>query len=580
MNSISNDDIRVVNWIKSARVGATKIMLAATGYFAEHKRRNQVFYQPTNGTAEDFCKTEIDTMLRDVPCMQAIFPYFGKKSSRNTMKFKQFEGSTLRVLGTETGDSFRRISVDCVFFDELESMNPDVDKEGSPIKLGDKRLEGSLFPKSVRMTTPRMKKSSLIEPQVENSDYLFKYAVPCPHCNEDQVLVWDNLKWHGNDSASVYYQCEHNACTIHNSDLNDMIVDGVWIDVERGVWIDEDDKFRDRHNRIIDTPQRVSFHIWTIYSPFVTWSTIVSEFIIANNIFKTQGDVSELKTFRNTTLGETWVDDEGEKFEPEQLYERREPYPNTGFNRNGLFIVGGFDMQDNRVEGKIKVYGLDNESWLIDRFVIYGNPATPKLWDELEEQCNKIYTREDGKELPIGRICFDSGGHFASEVYSFSRRMGVHFVIPTKGSSTYQQPLTRFPNKLTDQGVYLTMIGTDTAKDIVYNRLKITNPTPDEPMAAMCHFPLAEWCDMTYFNQLCAESRIPKRVSGKTIMVYDAGGRRNEMIDCEVGCLAAMKISVENYGVNLDELSQKAQNPKLRTTMENSLLEAARKLRV
>ena len=35
-------------------------MLAATGYFAEHKKRNQLFFQPRDEDAEDFCKTEID----------------------------------------------------------------------------------------------------------------------------------------------------------------------------------------------------------------------------------------------------------------------------------------------------------------------------------------------------------------------------------------------------------------------------------------------------------------------------------------------------------------------------------------
>ena len=54
MNCISNDDIRIIDWIKSARVGATKIMLSATGYFSEHKKRNQLFFQPRDADAEDF----------------------------------------------------------------------------------------------------------------------------------------------------------------------------------------------------------------------------------------------------------------------------------------------------------------------------------------------------------------------------------------------------------------------------------------------------------------------------------------------------------------------------------------------
>lgn len=555
-------------------------MLAATGYFAHHKKRNQIFYQPTEHDAADFCQTEINTMLRDVPVMREIFPSLGKKSAKNTMTLKQFIGSSLRILGGNTGTSYRRMSADVVFYDELEGFRNDIDGEGSPVTLGDKRLEGSLFAKSVRMTTPKIESSSLIEPEFKDSEYRFQYAVPCPHCNEDQVLVWDNVKWDDGRPETVHYACEYNGCVIHNNDLNDMIADGVWIDLDEGVWIDDDDYFRDCHNQIIDTPKSVSFHIWTIYSPFVQWSTLVSEYLIANKIFKTQGDLSKLKTFRNTTLGQTWVEQGGEKLNAEILYDRREPYPNDGFSRRGLVIFGGFDMQGNRIEGKFKAYGLHGESWLIDVFVIHGNPAKPEIWDALEAECHRTFMREDGEELPISRICFDSGGHSTEQVYKFSRRMGTHFVIPTKGASTYQQPLVRFPKKVTDQNVYLTLIGTDTAKDIIYNRLKIVSDNLDEPTPGYCHFPLQDWCDMKYFNQLTAEVRVPKRHNGKTIMVYDAGERRNEMIDCEVGCLAAYKISVDIYGLNLDDLAEKVENPKLRTTTENLFMSAAKKLRV
>lgn len=75
MDCISNDDIQEVDFIKSARVGATKMMLAALGYFHHHKRRNTLFYQPTDTDAEDFSLTEIAPMLRDVAVMKEVFPW-------------------------------------------------------------------------------------------------------------------------------------------------------------------------------------------------------------------------------------------------------------------------------------------------------------------------------------------------------------------------------------------------------------------------------------------------------------------------------------------------------------------------
>jgi hypothetical protein len=69
MSCISNDDIYEVDWQKSARTGYTKIVLAAQGYFAEHKRRNQAVWQPTDDDATAYVKTELDPMLRDVVAM-------------------------------------------------------------------------------------------------------------------------------------------------------------------------------------------------------------------------------------------------------------------------------------------------------------------------------------------------------------------------------------------------------------------------------------------------------------------------------------------------------------------------------
>jgi len=566
-------------------------MLAATGYFAEHKKRNQLFYQPRDSDAEDFCKTEIDTMLRDVKCMRDIFPELGKKSSKNTQKLKQFIGSSLRILGGESAANYRRLSVDLVYYDELESFKRDIQGEGNPLMLGDKRTEGSIFPKSVRMTTPRLKLGSIIEEEVMNSDCLLKFKVPCPHCGEKQILKWGGrdesfgFKWENEDPTTCFYVCEHNGCVIHNNDLPDMNDGGVWIDEERGIWVDSEDYFRDENGSYIATPKHVSFHIWTAYSPFVQWEQFVSEFIIAQKLLKKDGDISKLKTFVNTTLGETWADiDDAERLDAGILHNRREHYSIRGFNKRGVALFGGFDMQDDRIEGEIRVYGVDengkanNESWLVDYFILRGDPAQPELWDRLHERVNATYMREDGVEMPITRICFDSGGHYTTEVYEFSKRCGINFVIPTKGASTYGEPLINYPRKRTKHGVYLTMIGTDAAKDIIYNRLRLVTDDLLEPTSGFYHFPIADWCDLTYFTQLCAEVKVPKKHRGRMVMVYDAGSRRNEPIDCASGSLCAYKISVEHYGLNLEIVAEQLEYPERNTTVKNNFLDVAKRL--
>ncbi len=74
--------------------------------------------------------------------------------------------------------------------------------------------------------------------------------------------------------------------------------------------------------------------------------------------------------------------------------------------------------------------------------------------------------------------------------------------------------------------------------------------------------------------------QVPKKYRGRMVMVYDAGSRRNEPVDCAVGSLAALKISLDHYGLNLEELSEKVAYPESTTTVENDFLEAGRRLRV
>ncbi len=93
LNSMGNDDIRAVNLVKSARVGYTKMILAAIAYFIEHKKRNGMLFQPTDDARDGFSKQHVNPMIRDVRVMRDMFPHLDKKSKFNTMDYKLFTNS-------------------------------------------------------------------------------------------------------------------------------------------------------------------------------------------------------------------------------------------------------------------------------------------------------------------------------------------------------------------------------------------------------------------------------------------------------------------------------------------------------
>ncbi|MBB7089342.1 phage terminase large subunit family protein, partial [Escherichia coli] len=304
MNCMGNDRIRTINLIKSARVGYTKMLMGVIGYFIEHKNRNSLLFQPTDSAAEDFMKSHVESTLRDVPCLKILSPWLGRKHRDNTLTLKRF---TSRVgfwcLGGAAAKNYREKSVDVVCYDELSSFEPDVEKEGSPTLLGDKRIEGSVWPKSIRGSTPKIKGSCQIEKAANESAHFMRFYVPCPHCGEEQYLKFGDestpfgLKWEKDSPESVFYLCEHHGCVIHQSELDQS--NGRWICENTGMWTRDGLMFFSDRGDEIPPPRSITFHIWTAYSPFTTWVQIVYDWLDALK------DPNGLKTFVNTTLGET-----------------------------------------------------------------------------------------------------------------------------------------------------------------------------------------------------------------------------------------------------------------------------------
>jgi phage terminase large subunit GpA-like protein len=74
LNMMTNDSIRLLAIKKSARLGYTKMMVAALLYLAEHKKRSAVVYQPVDDESDAFVVDEVDPVIEEMPIIQRIFP--------------------------------------------------------------------------------------------------------------------------------------------------------------------------------------------------------------------------------------------------------------------------------------------------------------------------------------------------------------------------------------------------------------------------------------------------------------------------------------------------------------------------
>lgn len=563
LNAMGNDDIRVVNFRKSARVGYTKMILASIGYQLEHKRRNQMLWQPTDTGAGDFMKQHVDTMIRDVPVVKALAPWLGKKNPKNTRDTKAFANSRmLWVKGGTSAANYREKSPDIGYYDELDEFDRDIEKQGSPLFLGDKRMEGSPFGKSVRGTTPKNKEDSQIEAAEEESDAFFRRYLPCPCCGEFQYLEFGGpdaefgLKWdiENGRPVNVRYQCEHCKECFTNGSIYEMDIKGEWRS-DNGIRTKDGIYFYGVQGEAVDTPEDVAFHIWTAYSPFSRggWLLIVRDFLKAKN------DPAKLKTWVNTTKGETWQEDGEVPVDWRGLYLRREQYACPD---SVVYITAGVDIQDDRFEWEVVGWGADEQSWSLSYGVLVGNPSQQVLWDVLAEKLREQWTRDDGVILNTETVCVDSGGHFTDEVYEFSKKHGVLWAIPIKGHNVMGRPIATWPAKKSKKGVYLVMVGTDNAKDLHYQRLKLEweNPETQEPPPGYCHFPIRDEYDERYFKQLTAEVKRQRYLAGRPVFRWELpGGRRNEALDTRVYALTALRCAQQRKGLRLASLVRSAE---------------------
>lgn len=554
MNSMGNDRIRTVNLIKSARVGYTKMLLGVEGYFIEHKSRNSLLFQPTDSSAEDFMKSHVEPTIRDVPVLLKLAPWFGRKHRDNTLTLKRFSsGVGFWCLGGAAAKNYREKSVDVVCYDELSSFEPDVEKEGSPTQLGDKRIEGSVWPKSIRGSTPKIKGTCQIEKAANESAHFMRFYVPCPHCGEEQYLKFGDsdtpfgLKWEKGKPETVYYLCEHNGCVIRQSELDQ--TEGRWICDNTGMWTCDGLTFYSAGGEEIPPPRSITFHIWTAYSPFTTWVQIVYDWLDALK------DPNGVKTFINTTLGEPYEEPVAEKLDYELLMEKVCHY-GAQVPMRVVYLTAGIDSQKNRFEVYVWGGAPGEEAFLIDKIIIMGRPEDENTLLRVDAAINRKYRHADGTDMSISRVCWDTGGIDQDIVYKRSKKHGIFRVLPIKGASVYGKPVITMPKKRNQNGVFLCEVGSDTAKELLYARMKLPAAPMGQEEPYSVRFPdNPDVFTDVEAKQLVAEELVEKVVGGKIKLLWDARGRRNEALDCLVYAYAALRVSMQRWQLDLDKLA-------------------------
>ena len=219
-------------------------------------------------------------------------------------------------------------------------------------------------------------------------------------------------------------------------------------------------------------------------------------------------------------------------------------------------ITAGVDVQGDRLEMQVIGWGSGEEAWVIDYHVVEGFPEDDQTWRELDDLLLKRYPLQNsGRRLPISATCIDAG-FMSAQVFAFSKRRRGRRVYATRG---VDGPKLIWPKLATRAGKNAAeevfSIGVDTAKELVYARLRVKEPGP-----SYVHFPATPAFDANYYAQLTSEQVIIKKVRGRVKRAWELPtGKRNEALDNFVYALAA-RLSVR---VRLDDVPTPEPEPDL-----------------
>lgn len=522
MDALNDARVSVIVVMTSAQVGKSEALNNMLAYFMAHDPGPILFLQPTLEMAEAFSKDRIAPMLRDCQMLAGLVEDAKSRDAGNTLLHKQFPGGHLTLAGANSPASLASRPIRIVLADEVDRYPISAGTEGDPLSLAVKRTTTFHDAKIVLTSTPTVKGASRIAQAFAESDQRCFY-VPCPHCQERQTLTWSQVKFPPNAPEQAQYCCAHCA--------------SLWTEAERtaavraGEW-----------RATAAFTGTAGFHLNEFYSPWRTLAAIAQDFLAAKEY------PERLKTWVNQTLGETWEVAATAVIEPHFLAKRAENYKLGTVPAGVGAVVAAVDTQGDRVELYAWGFGEGEEAWLLDRHVLYGDPAHEIVWQQLLEQLGRPLTAAGGAGVVARAVAIDSGGLHTQAVYAFVRAnatrttdFGLQEILAVKGARAADAPIIGAPTSQElnwrgtkiPGGVRLWPVGSSAAKSLLYGRLKI-----EPPGRGFVHFS-AELPEEVY-EQITSERLVTKYVRGFGRLEWELQrGRRNEALDCFVYAYAA-----------------------------------------
>jgi len=492
-----------------------------------------MYIMPDEKTTKRTATRSLIPMFRNSPRIAELMSPNSSDTTRMAVHF--IHGMDLMMAWATSAAEMASESVRYLIRDEIDKFKDFTGKEADPRSLSDQRT--NTFPdtcKIIDLSTPSDETGYVGRAMETEADEIRHYWAVCPICREPQILVFEQFSWPNSvrDPREIYrkrlarYQC--NTCGMLWDDYQRNLA------VRAGFW---------RSDNPVERPVSVGFHLPSWYSPFISLSKVVAEYL------RGLEDPSKKYAFITQHAAEVYREAINPKKEDKILEHRTDLRPLI-VPKEAVALTAGIDVQKFGFWFVVRAWADDLTSWLIH----YGFLSNfDDVYTLIFETPYRIQDSEEVME--IWRAAMDTGGGESDsddwtrteEIYMWLRENGRGRVFGTKGTSHSQ--LQRVRTTLIDKlprssmvipgGLELRMIDSDAFKGLVHWRLERgfeidakgnAIGEKEESQRFFLHADTGE----DYAKQILAEElRRDKRGKKKWVKVR----KDNHYLDCE--CLAA-----------------------------------------
>jgi phage terminase large subunit GpA-like protein len=494
-------------------------------------------------------------------CMDGLLKEPRKRDSNSTALSRHFPGGVFKLIGAKSRGAFRGTRAGNVFQDEVDAY--ETTKEGDPCALIDRACKTFPNARKIKCSTPTLAGFSRINSGFESGDKQY-YFLPCPVCGGYQWLKTEQMKFsfsaeeiarfeqpgfHPNgfewtignfphqDTGKAIYVCEHckhgwtdqdrlRAYWSGHPDNPPVCVNGVELRAEwratapfKGI--------RSRHLNGMYASIGLEKGMRTYLQMFA------EQFLAAK-----RGGRETLMAWTNMFKNEPF-EDEAQKIDWQAIKARAEEYE---MPVEALWVAFAMDIQEDRVEILFVAWGFEQEAWVLEHRVIYGDFDMPdmqaRVWEYLD---GKTFEHQILGPLKWKAGAVDSGHQTkVKAVYQFCAKHRLQNVWSVKGFDNALGAVFERKTERTYGGLRFNF-NVDYLKTMLFGRLANA-----EPGARYIHFRTV--FDEKFYAQLCSEKRVPiKQPKGGYIFrwVKHTSSTRNEILDLMVYAFGVFEVCRE-----------------------------------